>query len=476
MALTPCIVGFDFGTTSLSAVVINPEKKRIEKDLCYTTNAYLPFDDARRKEQSLPVLLDLFHKMLDEIHTVKDIQIVSYGFTGQMHGIIGLNDKKEAVTNLVTWQDKSGSLILPSGKSILEKVQNSSDSTLAEGYGIITLYKWINYEKRTDIVSFCTVADYFAAQLAQSKPEIMSICNAHSIGLFNNYTFEWNKASIGKLNLDQINFPEITATPKVIGYAQQNNKKIPVVCAIGDNQASFLGSVINPSESILLNAGTGTQLSCLINKEEINIYEKYADGFETQIRPYNETSYLLATSFINGGSVYKALFNFFKEAGMQLFGITDIDESTLWNRMEKAGQSILDNETGLHVSPLLDGQRKDLSQKGSITGLTASYFHPGYFVTGFLKGLAEYYKSGYFPELETRTKYICGSGNGLKRNTLFRHIIEQTFGCPLYTVSYNEEAAVGAALNGAIAIGIVNKDNCGHFLSELSESESVHTI
>lgn len=469
MVLTPCIVGFDFGTTSLSAIVINIENRKIEKELCYTTNAYLPFDDTRRKEQSLSVLSGLFHKMLGEIQAMKDIQILSYGFTGQMHGIIGLNSAQEAVTNLVTWQDKSGSMLLPSGKSILEEVQACSVGPLAEGYGIITLYKWINQEKRTDIAGFCTVADYFAAMLAENKPERMDATNAHSIGLFDTHTFEWDRAAIQRLNLEQICFPEITAGPQVMGYRRLENGNAPVVCAIGDNQASFLGSVINPSESILLNAGTGTQLSCLINKEDIGTYEKYADGFETQLRPYNEASYLLATSFINGGSVYKALFNFFKETGLALLDIKDIDEAALWKRMETAGQNIVNEEAQLQVSPLLDGQRKDLSQKGSISGLSVSNFHPGYLVAGFLKGLAEYYKSGYFPELEARTQYICGSGNGLKRNALFRTIIEKTFGCPLYTVSYNEEAAVGAALNGAMATGLVSRDECGPFLSQLSD-------
>lgn len=469
MKLSPCIVGFDFGTTSLSAIVISLENNRIIKELCYTTNAYISFDDTRRKEQSLLVLSDLFYKTLDEIHAIKNIRIVSYGFTGQMHGIIGLNNKNQAVTNLVTWQDKSGSILLPSGMSILEHVQSCSGEALADGYGIITLYKWVDREKRADIAGFCTVADYFAALLAQVKPTLMDATNAHSIGLFNSRTLEWNWNYIEELGLTQIHFPQISIGSQIIGHVRQNMETIPVVCAIGDNQASFLGSVINPSESILLNAGTGAQLSCLINKEEIGVYEKYTDGFETQLRPYNNTSYLLATSFINGGSVYKSLFTFFKEIGSLLLGVKDIDDSTLWKQMETAGQSIVNAEIQLQVSPLLDGQRKDLSQKGSIEGLTATNFHPSYFITGFLKGLAEHYKSGYFPELKARTKFIYASGNGVKRNTLFRNIIEKTFECPLYAVSYNEEAAVGAALNGAMAIGIVNEDNYGLFLAKLSE-------
>lgn len=475
MAQNPCIVGFDFGTTSLSAIVINLNSKKIEREFCYTTHAYLPFEDIRKKEQSLTVLSDLFRKMLDEIHDIEDIQILSYGFTGQMHGIIGLNGDYEAVTNLVTWQDKSGSIILPSGKTLLEEVQSCSSATLAEGYGIITLYKWIHYEKRADIVSFCTVADYFAGLLAKVKPDLMDASNAHSVGLFDIHTLKWDRNSIEKLKLEQIRFPEILPDPQIIGYMNPEAENKPVTCSIGDNQASFLGSVVNPSASILLNAGTGTQLSCLINKDEISVYEKYVDGFETQLRPYNKDSYLLATSFINGGSVYKSLFNFFKEIATELLGIKEINETSLWKQMEIAGQNALQTTNQLQVSPLLDGQRKDLSCRGSISNLSASNFHSGHFVSGFLTGLSEYYKTGYFPELKERTSYICGSGNGLKRNTLFRTIIEKTFGCPLYTVSYNEEAAVGAALNGAIATGNISKNDCEAFLSQLANNGALIT-
>lgn len=476
MRLEPCIVGFDFGTTSLSAIVISLDKKKIKKELCYTTHAYLPLDDTRRKEQSLSVLSGLFGRILEEIHALEGIQILSYGFTGQMHGIIGLDSRGDAVTNLVTWQDRSGSLLLPSGNSLLNHVQACSEGALAEGYGIITLYKWIGYEKRTDITGFCTVADYFASRLSRCNPQqLMDATNAHSIGLFDYRRLEWNLDAIGKLGLGQVRFPEITSGPHIIGYAEEGaGGNIPVVCAIGDNQASFRGSVINPSESVLLNAGTGTQLSCLIHKDEVAFMQKYADGFETQIRPYDADSYLLATSFINGGTVYKSLFNFFKEVGTVLLGVDEIDEAALWERMEKAGRQVADQENALQVSPLLDGQRKDLSQRGTITGLSAADFHPHHFVAGFLKGLADYYKTGYFAELEARTRYICGSGNGLKRNALFREIIEKTFGCPLYTVSYNEEAAVGAALNGALALGRLSKEDCSRFLLELSDA-SVQT-
>lgn len=472
MQTKSCIIGIDFGTTSLSAVIINVDNIGIEKVFSYTTDAYISFPESYRKEQSIEKLTPLFLRLLEEINAIQDINILAYGFTGQMHGIIGLNNKKEAVTNLVTWQDRSGDIVLPNGKTLLEEIKELTDAeALANGYGIVTLYKWLNYDKRTDIDSFCTVADYFAMMLTDNKNEVvMSPTMAHSIGLFDVSTGKWLNECIKNLRLGVINFPNIKANSYTIGHTKSKSGYIPLICAIGDNQASFLGSVINKEKSILLNIGTGTQLSFLIRKDELSIYDKYIDGYETQVRPFDEDSYLLATSFVNGGSVYDSLFNFFHEVGVSLFNIENPDKGKLWKNMEKIGRENLNTENPLLVSPLLEGQRKDPTTKGSITNLATDNFQPGNLISGFLVSLANYYKTGYFPELKSKVKYICGSGNGLKRNSLFSEIIEKTFGHPLYLTTYNEEAAVGSAINAAIAIGIIKDEaeNCS-FLAELSQ-------
>lgn len=455
MNLKKCIVGFDFGTTSLSVVVLNTENIAIEKVLNYNTDAYIDTGHAYEKEQSLEKISAFFRKAMQEIQSIPSLEIIGYAFTGQMHGIIGLNKAGEAVTNLVTWQDRSGEIVTSEGTTILDQIRKAtSTDTIVNGYGIVTLYKWIKHNNRTDIHSFCTVPDYFARTLIAYPDDKIQITPtmAHSIGLYDLYTDTWQSDLIAKLGLDNVVFPQIIEPSIPIGYAKSENGKVPVFCAIGDNQASFEGSVIDKKRTILLNVGTGTQLSFLVAKTEIDKYQKYADGFETQIRPYNQSHYLLATSFLNGGSVYKSLFNFFKDVAHNLFGLTDIDENQLWKQMMQLGNETLNKENTLQVSPLLEGQRKDPTLGGTISNLHTNNFTSGNFVAGFLEGLAQYYKSGLYPELATSVSYICGSGNGLKRNPLFCSIIESTFGYPLQLTSYNEEAALGAIVNAYASI------------------------
>lgn len=468
MKLKPCIVGIDFGTTSLSAVVINMDNICIEKVFCYDTNAYMIDQEILKREQSIEILSQLFYNLLDEIDRLPGISIRAYGFTGQMHGIVGLNKDLLPVTNLVTWEDKSGDTILPEGVKLLNKIKSlSGNDTLSNGYGIVTLYKWLNIEKRKDIHCFCTIADYFASLMTGKVS--MSPSMAQSVGLFDIHTNQWDENSIQRLELNIELFPKIVEESTIIGYGSRNGTSIPVVVAMGDNQASFMGSVIDKNESILLNVGTGTQISALIGKDEKSIFDKYIDNIETQLRPYNADTYLMSTSLVNGGSVYKALFNFFKESAETLFELDYIDDNRLWTNMEKAASQNKEITKLPEVEPLFAGQRKDPDKKGKITDLTLTNFTPGSLIAGFLVGLARYYKTGVFPELSERVKYVCGSGNGLKKNRELVEVIEKVFEKSIHLTIYNEEAAVGAVLSAAHAMKIINNEKESKtFLTNLS--------
>ncbi|MDR0429605.1 MAG: hypothetical protein LBH58_03900 [Tannerellaceae bacterium] len=441
------LIGIDFGTTSLSVSFVDAGDKQIKKVISRNTNAYIPSENPLVREQSVEVLTESFKNVLDEINFLPGVKIEAYGFTGQMHGIVGLGKNGEAITNLVTWEDRSGEMILDDGSKMIDKIKTlSGNDSISCGYGIITLYKWLVLEGRKDIFGFCSIADYFAGLL--SGKIAMSPTMAHSVGLFDMTSNTWNRESIEKLGIDFRIFPEIVDESSIIGYAND----IPVVSAIGDNQASFLGIVSGKETGMVLNIGTGTQISVLIDQKEIALYDKYIDGAMTQLRPYDGNYYLMATSFVNGGSSYRSLFNFMKATAENLFGLNNIDENTLWENMEKAACDSFEKGDLPDVCPLLSNERIDHGMKGAITGITLHNFHPGNLIAGFLKGLAYYYKSALNPQILQKAEFIYGSGNGLKKNKLFARITEQVFGKPLRLTQYDEEAAFGAAMNAARAL------------------------
>ena len=94
--------------------------------------------------------------------------------------------------------------------------------------------------------------------------------------------------------------PALTDEPAVLGTWNG----IPVCAALGDNQASFLGSVSDP-DGALINIGTGSQISFLSDSTEC------PDTMEA--RPYAGGKFLWAASALCGGRAYALLKQFFEQ-------------------------------------------------------------------------------------------------------------------------------------------------------------------
>lgn len=95
--------------------------------------------------------------------------------------------------------------------------------------------------------------------------------------------------------------PEVTEKFQILGTYQG----IPVCTAAGDNQSSFLGSVRNARESILVNMGTGGQVSVCS--------DQYFSAEDIEARPFINGSYLLVGSSLCGGRAYALLAQFFEQ-------------------------------------------------------------------------------------------------------------------------------------------------------------------
>jgi len=148
---------------------------------------------------------------------------------------------------------------------------------------------------------------------------------------------------------------------------------------------------------------------------------------------------------------YRALKNFFAATGRDLFGIEEPPD--LYKKMqdlaEREGSS-----AGLRIEPLLSGSRSNPNTRGSVEGLSFCNLKPGSFIYGMQEGIIRTLKDMVDPQLLRERQYLVGSGNGLRRNPLLRRIASLMFERELLIPQIAEAAAVGAALNGAMAAGI----------------------
>ncbi len=147
---------------------------------------------------------------------------------------------------------------------------------------------------------------------------------------------------ISKLGLRPEIFPPILKPGAVVGGLTAAAAKalglkegIPVCVGCGDNQAGFAGSVADPPDSILVNIGTGAQVSAWVAGCPI------AEALDT--RPHLDGGFLLVGAPLCGGASYAFLRDFFLQAGKDFFGAKgdeDIYEKmTAWRRRSRRART-----------------------------------------------------------------------------------------------------------------------------------------
>lgn len=482
-------IGLDIGTTTVCGVLVDAKTGELLDAKTLTNDSVIESVHTYERTQDADKILVKCKNILEEYLSEQE-DIVSIGVTGQMHGIVYVDENGVAVSPLYTWQDGRGDLCCPDIQNDIQKKLTVADSEtvenidngnkvadnakvaelgngaityaaelskitgyhMASGFGLTTNY----YNTKHGLVpeeakSFCTIPDYVAMSLAGEKRPKMHQTMAASLGLYNMKAGDFDRTAVEKADMNPELLPEVATTSTLCGayiadmekYPAYAGKTIPVAVAFGDNQASFLGSV-NQDCKVLLNVGTGGQVS-VYSEELIK-----ADGIEC--RPYLKGSYLMAGSSLCGGYSYNLVKRFFEE----IYALAGVGcPKDIYSIMNRIAGEAAEKEKTLAVDTRFNGSRENPALTGSITGLTVDTFHPGDLAYGVLRGLCEelYQFYNVLPENLKDGSHFVGSGNGIRKNPLLQKIASDRFRMKLRIPKYAEEAAYGAVLFSLLASG-----------------------
>ena len=447
-------LGLDIGTTTISAVVVGMEEREILKAYTIPNGSFietdLPWEKIQDPDKIMQKALGLLEEILQE-H--QDIGVI--GLTGQMHGIVYLDENGKHISPLYTWQDGRGNIpaekilsedpvpedaLSEAGRSICGILEEEYGVKAHTGYGLVThLYNCRNNLVPEGAAKVCTIMDYLGMRLTGRRTPLMHSSNAASLGLYDAKKNGFRADILQKAGADADILPEVTDDFISVG----SYKGIPVSAAIGDNQASFLGSVENAADSVLVNMGTGGQISILS--------DTYFTAKGIEARPFVKGHYLLAGSSLCGGRAYALLEHFFRSYA-EAAGITGVDHYSVMGK-------ILDEKNDgekLKVNTTFSGTREKPEKRGSIKNIGTENFTPKALIGGVLEGMAEeLYKM--YRKIEKglagpKTRMVA-SGNGIRKNRHLQEVMSEKFGMGLELAKREEEAAYGAAVSGMIAAG-----------------------
>ena len=454
------IVGIDIGTTKVAVVVIDPLKQKILRTVSQDTRSAVALKDPALKEQAVEKIEHTLKQCIHKAFNGLSCGVASLGITGQMHGIIGIDSGGRARTNCVTWQDARGLLRDEEGRSLLDEMkQRAGARPIAPGYGIVTLYWWVKEKTARRFSRIVTIPDYFGMRITGRKTPAIDHTMAESLGCFDIFSGRFDTGYISALGIPEDFFPEVFAPTTVSGTVKEKNpfgipggEGIPVALSIGDNQASYLGSVKEFSHTIVVNVGTASQVTYARDEDSWRRgVPAHVDGYDVTLRPFVEGRAIVAGSSLAGGVSYRALRDFFARAGKDLFGIDPPED--FWDRMNSLALRA-DSDERLTVVPLFSGKRSAPDARGRIEGISMKNFAPSNVIYGTLEGVVRILREMVAPSVLTSADTVVGCGNGLRKNPALRKAASRVFENDIRIPLHEEEAAVGAALNGAVAAGV----------------------
>ena len=426
---TSFCVGIDIGTTSICAIAISPTNGEIGYCRVMENTAAVASMNSWEKKQDPLIIEKIIGELLSDV--CDKLIVSSIGITGQMHGIMYLDDHGYPLSSLFTWQDGRASIGNPNACDL---IYDKTGYRISTGFGFATHFSnLIHGIVPEGAAKICTIPDYIAYVLTGRKDLYSHLSNAASMGLYDFDKNQFDSIALTQLGISMDFVPKM-AENRIQGYY----KGIPVVVAIGDNQASFLGSVSKMESAALANFGTGGQISILTRES------KMPQKQNLELRPIFDGRYLTCGCSLCGGKAYALLERFFSEYA-KLCGKQRTTEYEVLNTLALEG---IKNNNSLEVKTTFCGTRSNPHDLGAITDISEVNFTPEALAAGVVEGMAKELYQMFVTMPNQKIDRIVVSGNAAKKNPALVMAVEKIFNLPVFVPIHDEEAAFGAAIYG----------------------------
>ncbi|GMA58303.1 hypothetical protein GCM10025858_28060 [Alicyclobacillus sacchari] len=355
-------IGLDLGTTSIGACVWDSDLDMAIAVETHVHAADLPARESFAKLQDAKRIAELAKEIVEGLLDRHD-GIEAIGMTGQMHGIVYVDEHGEMVSPLYTWQDGRAAALYRDGMSYSAALSAELGQSVPSGYGLAThFYHVVQGQVPPAAAKLCTLADAVALHLTKRTAPVLDPSMAASLGGFDAATMSFAGSALERTGIGSSMLPTCASPEGPLGLFHG----IPVYPAIGDNQASYLGAVGDRDHCLFINVGTGAQLSMRASEGEA------VPGWEW--RPFPAGGGLLVGATLAGGQAYALLASYFRQV-IAMCGLTP--PASMYAAMDgalTAAKQAGKTESTLSVRPTFYGMRGDETAMGRIDNIMADNF------------------------------------------------------------------------------------------------------
>lgn len=375
-------------------------------------------------------------------------QVKGIGFSGQMHGLAALDKDGKPVCPAIIWMDQRSG---PESAEIHKMMEEHGLSRLLmnrpiPGTLICTLFwlkrhepallekiRWVMLPK--DYLRYRLCGEVFTDETDASASLAFSVAERR-----------WCGELLEKLGIDPAIFPPVAKPWDMCGkttpLAAAETGLLPgtpIAAGGADSAMQLVGNGVISPGSYACNIGTGAQI---LAAADCPVYDEKLRS-QTFCHAAKDTWYLQCGT-LNGGSAL----NWLKGQALQ----NQADFETFL----KPAEAVPAGSEGLLFLPYLAGERNphlDPDAKGIFFGLAMKHGQ-GHLIRAVMEGVAYnlYECMEIMKQLGLPVSRLIASGGGAK-GQLWRQILADMFGLPVYTTETTEEACTGAAMMAAVGLG-----------------------
>lgn len=442
------LMGVDLGTSSVRTMIMDDDGgiKAVCKEDYEISIPQIGYAEQDPKEWYEKFVLTLKRCLSEGGIEGSDIKAVS--FSGQMHGLVCLDEQGECVCPAIIWPDQRTGKVI---RNMYEKlgrgfIAGQTQNTVSTGFLIASLC-WI-FEERRDLYERIRYVmlpkDYIKFRLTGSV--ITDYSDAAGSLAFNNEKMAWAYEMIDKLGLDRSIFPPCEKSTYIVGHVTERaaketglGQRVKVVNGGSDQCMQSIGNGITTPGVFAANIGTAGQISTIgpkpyyDEKLRTNTFAHVIDGH-----------WNIMGACLTSGVSLKWLKN-------QIIGEGD------YQAINREGEKIPPGCEGVLYLPYLSGERtphQDSEAKALFSGLTLKH-NKYYMARAVMEGVAYSLKDCMAVVEGTGLKChkIIAAGGGAN-SPLWLQIQADILEQDICRSTASEQACMGAAMTAGVAVGI----------------------
>ena len=437
------LLGIDIGTSSIKAMMLDIASGKIYvKKRRYSVSIPAPNCAEQNPELWWENLVEIFQEFRSDSRCRKAFEsVVGISFSGQMHGLVSIDEYGKPVRPAIIWLDQRSVQEVDEilGKLSEEEINTVLGNRICVGFSCPSLL-WIkknepeNYKK---IWKVFQPKDYIRFKMTG---EIATeVTDASASGIYDVKNRRWAKELIRRVGLSGDNFPDCYESGEIAGYVTMKcaeltglKEGIPVLYGCGDQMAQSIGNGVYQEGKLISNIGTGGQVSA------------YSNEFVSDRRLRTNT---FCHAVGKGYSVFGATLN----SGNSLNWLCNkvLGEENQFEKYTKMAEEIEAGSEGVVYLPYLSGERTpvmDSKAKGVYFGLKLQH-DSRHLIRATMEGIIYSLKDCLLilQELGIDSDQVIASGGGAS-SELFLQLQADIFEKEIKVCNVKEQACLGACI------------------------------